>query len=71
MNFPSLSSFTATPSMDIWAWGSELPLISSSDAHWLDWIGSVMTIFELGGPPTVVELRCALQQQDGRRAYVP
>ena len=50
---------------------SELPLISSSDAHWLDWIGSVMTIFELAGPPTVVELRCALQQQGGRRAYVP
>ena len=50
---------------------ADLSLISGSDAHWLDWAGNVMTIFELAGPPTVVELRCALQQQDGRRAYVP
>lgn len=48
-----------------------LPLISNSDAHWLDWIGKVMTIFEVEGSPTLNELRCALQGQEGRRAYVP
>jgi 3',5'-nucleoside bisphosphate phosphatase len=48
-----------------------LPLISSSDAHWLDWMGKVITIFEMPGPPSVSELRRALQGEDGRRVYVP
>jgi 3',5'-nucleoside bisphosphate phosphatase len=49
----------------------ELPLISSSDAHWLEWMGKVITMFEMPGPPTVKELRRALQGQEGRRVYVP
>ncbi len=48
-----------------------LPLISSSDAHWLAWIGTAMTIFELSAPPTLQELRRALQGIGGRRVYVP
>jgi hypothetical protein len=50
---------------------ASLPLISSSDAHWLEWIGKVMTIFELDAAPTLEELRRALQGQGGRRAFVP
>lgn len=48
-----------------------LPLISSSDAHWLDWMGKVMTIFEMPGPPDVAALRRALQRLDDCRVYVP
>ncbi len=50
---------------------ADLALISSSDAHWLDWMGKVMTIFEMPGRPDVAELRRALQGLDGRRVYVP
>lgn len=50
---------------------AELPLISSSDAHWLDWVGKAMTVFELEDHPTLSELRRALQGLEGRRAYVP
>lgn len=49
----------------------DVPLISNSDAHWPDWIGHVMTIFELEGRPTVASLRQALQGLDRQRAYVP
>lgn len=49
----------------------EIPVISSSDAHWLDWIGKVMTVFELISEPTVNELRRACQGLNGRRVYVP
>lgn len=48
-----------------------LPLITASDAHWLDGIGRVLTIFVLEGPPTIAELRLALRGEGGRRAYVP
>jgi 3',5'-nucleoside bisphosphate phosphatase len=50
---------------------NHITLISNSDAHWLDWIGHVMTIFELDGVPSVTSLRRALQDQDRHRAYVP
>ena len=49
----------------------ELPLITSSDAHWLDGIGSVMTIFVLEGDPSITELRLALRGAGQRRAFVP
>ncbi len=49
----------------------DIPLISNSDAHWLDWIGKVMTVFELASNPAVDELRSAFQGIDGRRVYVP
>jgi hypothetical protein len=49
----------------------EVVLISSSDAHWLDWMGKVMTIFSLTAPPSVEELRCALQGIGGRSVQVP
>lgn len=49
----------------------KMPIISNSDAHWLDWIGKVSTIFEFNGPPSVAALRRALQQEDGCRVYVP
>jgi 3',5'-nucleoside bisphosphate phosphatase len=48
-----------------------LVLISSSDAHWLDWMGKVMTIFEMPGPPDVAGLRRAFKGLDGCRVYVP
>jgi hypothetical protein len=37
----------------------------------LDWMGKVMTIFEMPGPPDIPELRRALQGLGGRRVYVP
>ncbi len=46
-------------------------LISNSDAHWLEWIAKVITIFELEGVPTVFELRQALLEREGRSASVP
>jgi hypothetical protein len=49
----------------------EVTLISSSDAHWLDWMGKVMTIFTLAEPPSVPELRRALQGADRRQVHVP
>jgi len=49
----------------------DIPLIANSDAHWLDAIGTAMTIFELAAPPTVAELRRALRGEAGRRVYVP
>jgi hypothetical protein len=49
----------------------EIPLISSSDAHWLDWIGKVITVFELTAEPSIGELRRAFQGLNDRRVYVP
>ncbi len=49
----------------------DLPIITSSDAHWLDGIGSVMTIFSLEGSPSISELRLALRGAGQRRAFVP
>lgn len=48
-----------------------LPLITTSDAHWLDAVGTNMTIFELTAAPTVAELRRALNGAGERRSYVP
>ncbi len=48
-----------------------LPIICDSDAHWLDWIGHAMTIFELAAAPSVAELRLAFRASAGRRVYVP
>lgn len=48
-----------------------LPLIAASDAHWLDAVGSVLTVFVIAEAPSMAELRRALQGRDGRRVYVP
>jgi hypothetical protein len=50
---------------------ADLPLISCSDAHWLDWMAKVITIFVLEGAPTIEELKRALLCRGERRAYVP
>jgi PHP family Zn ribbon phosphoesterase len=50
---------------------AELALISSSDAHWLAWIGKVITIFELDNRPSIELLGQALRGEKGQRAYVP
>lgn len=50
---------------------AEIPLVSNSDAHWLDWIGKAMTIFVLDAPPSVSALRRALRGAGECRAYVP
>lgn len=49
----------------------DLPIITSSDAHWLDGIGGVITILVLEGPPCIDELRRALRGEGQRRVYVP
>ncbi len=49
----------------------ELSLISSSDAHWLEWMGTTMTIFQLDDRPSIVALQQALRGANGLRAYVP
>ncbi len=49
----------------------DMAIISNSDAHWLAWMGKVMTIFELEDAPTVVSLKQALRGQGGQRARVP
>lgn len=48
-----------------------IPLITNSDAHWLEAIGQALTVFVLAATPTLAELRLALQGVDGRRVYVP
>jgi len=48
-----------------------VPLITASDAHCLDMIGQVLTVFVLAGPPSIAELRLALADAGDRRAYVP
>lgn len=48
----------------------DLPLITNSDAHWLDTLGQVRTIYSLAAP-TIAELRLALHNMDGRSFYVP
>lgn len=50
---------------------AKLALISSSDAHWLEWMGKTMTIFELNDDPSVASIRQALRGEKGQRAYVP
>ncbi len=48
-----------------------VPIISNSDAHFLDWIGHVRTVFLLPAPLNVAEIRLALQSVGGRSFYVP
>ena len=48
----------------------DVPLITNSDAHWLDVIGQVRTTFFLAAP-TIAELRRALHGVDGRSFHVP
>ena len=43
--------------------------ITTSDAHFIDDIGKVWTIFQMA-EPTIAEIRKSLQQQDGRRILV-
>jgi hypothetical protein len=47
-----------------------IPLIANSDAHWLDAIGTTMTLFEIAAP-TIAELRLAFRGEGKRRTYVP
>ena len=47
-----------------------IPLIANSDAHWLDAIGTTMTLFEMKAP-TVTELRLAFRGEGKRRVHVP
>jgi len=48
----------------------DVPLITNSDAHWLDAIGQVRTTFFLAAP-TSAELRRALHGADERYFHVP
>ncbi len=47
----------------------EFPCITTSDAHFLEDIGSVWTIFQMA-EPTIAEIRKSLLQQEGRRILV-
>lgn len=47
----------------------EYPCVAASDAHFLDDIGKVWTVFILA-KPTIDELRRALQNKDGRRIKI-
>ena len=49
----------------------DIPIITNSDAHFLDWIGMVRSIFVLEHTPSIRELQLAFQSEDGRRVYVP
>ncbi|MBN1246949.1 MAG: PHP domain-containing protein [Anaerolineae bacterium] len=49
----------------------DLTLISSSDAHWLDWMAKAITIFVLAHAPSIEEIKQALLRQGDRRTYVP
>jgi PHP family Zn ribbon phosphoesterase len=48
-----------------------LSLVSSSDAHWLDWMAKVITIFVLSSEPSIVEIGRALRHEGDRQVYVP
>lgn len=48
-----------------------VPIISNSDAHFLDWIGHTRTVFRLEDAPSVATLRAALRQGAGQGFYVP
>lgn len=49
----------------------DIPIISNSDAHFLDWIGHTRTVFQLENAPSVTALRQALRQGAGQGFYVP
>ena len=48
-----------------------IPVITNSDAHFLDWIGHTRTVFRLEDTPSVATLRAALRQGVGQGFYVP
>ncbi len=48
-----------------------IPIITGSDAHFLDWIGNTRTVFRLEDAPSVTSLRAALRQGAGQGFYVP
>ena len=50
---------------------ANIPILSNSDAHFLDWIGHVRTIFSLAAPLSVIEMRLALQGMGERSFDVP
>lgn len=49
----------------------DIPIITNSDAHFLDWIGMVRSVFVLEHAPSIQELRLAFKGGTGRRIYVP
>jgi PHP family Zn ribbon phosphoesterase len=49
----------------------DIPIITNSDAHFLDWIGNTRTVFWLEDAPSVASLRSALRQGAGQGFYVP
>jgi len=49
----------------------DIPVISNSDAHFLDWIGHTRTVFRLEASPSVASLRASLRQGAGQGFYVP
>lgn len=49
----------------------DIPVITSSDAHFLDWIGNTRTVFRLQDAPSVDSLRSALREGAGQGFYVP
>ncbi|MFP4396387.1 MAG: PHP domain-containing protein [Anaerolineales bacterium] len=48
----------------------DIPIITNSDAHWLNWIGKVLTVFVMQRP-SIDEMRKALRGEGERRVYVP
>jgi PHP family Zn ribbon phosphoesterase len=49
----------------------DIPIITNSDAHFLDWVGNTRTVFWLEDVPSVASLRSALRQGAGQGFYVP
>jgi PHP family Zn ribbon phosphoesterase len=64
-NLRPSQAYTQYPSL------RNIPIISSSDAHFLDWIGNTRTVFWLEDTPSVASLRSALQLGTGQGFYVP
>lgn len=64
-NLRPSQAYTRYPSL------RDIPVITSSDAHFLDWIGNTRTVFRLEAAPSVASLRLALQQGAGHGFYVP
>lgn len=49
----------------------DIAVISNSDAHWLDWIAKVITMYECKDVFNIAELKLALCGQHGRSYHVP
>lgn len=60
-----------TKAYELYNLPDDMTVVSHSDAHWLDWIGKVVTVYELNAPPSVAVLRRALFHREGCKAYVP